>query len=105
MTTVRQVAERKRAVNAMLRGKTLTETAEAMNRSTGWAHNWWHRYQKEGWQGLHDRSRAPQHHGRKISAATREAICQVRCELEASEALVAELDRRACAACGFRPMP
>jgi transposase InsO family protein len=87
MTTVRQVSERKRAIYAMLRGKTLAETAEAMNRSTGWVHNWWHRYQKEGWQGLHDRPRAPQHHGRKFSTATREAICQVRCELEAGAEL------------------
>ena len=91
MTTVRQVAERKRAVYAVLRGKTLDETAEAMYRSTGWVHKWWHRYQKGGWSGLHDRPRAPRQHGRKISAETREAICQVRCELEAGAELNAGL--------------
>lgn len=80
-------SERKFAVMQLLQGKTVAEVAQPMNRSTGWVSKWKGRYEREGWQGLKDRSRRPKPHGRALPPAVKNTIHQVRLELEAEAAL------------------
>lgn len=80
------VAERQQAVHLLRSGRTVKEVVQTLNRHENWVRKWGQRYQAEGWAGLQDRSRAPQQHGRKLSAEARQAICQARSELEAAAA-------------------
>ena len=79
--------ERKIAIFQLRQGKTMEEVAQMMGRSLYWVSKWHKRYQAEGWQGLHERSRAPKSHGNQLSPEIREAICQTRLELEVAAAL------------------
>lgn len=81
------LAERKLAVMQLKQGKTMIEVAENMNRSLGWVAKWNRRFQKNGWAGLRDKSRAPIQHGHKLPVHVRQAICQARLELEANAEL------------------
>jgi transposase len=79
--------ERKVAIHLLRSGVSKSQVASRLNRSLGWVHKWWNRYnEKQDFVSLRDRSRAPQHVPRKIS----EEICQevqiARSELEAEKA-------------------
>ncbi|MCA9973814.1 MAG: transposase [Anaerolineales bacterium] len=77
---------RKTAIMLLKHGKTQEEVAQLLDRSPRWVAKWVKRFEKQSWQGLHDQSRAPKHHGRRISTKVREAICQTRLDLEAEAA-------------------
>ena len=47
-----------------------------ISRPTGYT--WWHRYQAEGWAGLQDRSRRPQHSPHRTPAAVEQAVLALR---------------------------
>ena len=79
--------ERKLAIMMLRKGKTMQEVAENMNRSLFWVSKWNKRYHDEGWTGLHGRSRAPHHHGKRLPSEIREAIRDTRLKLEVEAAL------------------
>jgi transposase InsO family protein len=79
--------ERKMAVMQLRQGKTMTETANNLDRSLGWVSKWNQRYQAGSWTGLKDKSRAPIQHGNQTSAKIKEAIVATRLELEAEAEL------------------
>ncbi len=57
-----------------------------MERSERWVCKWRARFAAEGWTGLRGRSRRPHRLARQLPEAHRQAICQVRSELEAQAA-------------------
>ncbi len=89
MTNSDLLAERKLAIFQLIKGKTIKEVAQSLNRSTNWAWKWHKRYREESWLGLKDRSRAPKSHGNKLPEPVCQAVQQARLELEA-EALMGE---------------
>jgi transposase InsO family protein len=74
-----------------MRGKTVTEVAESLNRSTGWVSKWYQRFQEEGWSGIEERSRARHTQSKRLSESVRQAIFEARLELEAEAALGTKL--------------
>lgn len=86
MTRINWGVEREQVVHLRRGGLSLNEVAEKLGHSKSWVDKWWQRYQKEGWSGLEERSRAPKHHGRKLTDEIRQAICVTRSELEAEAA-------------------
>lgn len=79
--------ERCSAIHLLRAGHSVGEVARQLERHSNWVRKWQRRYEREGWNGLQDRSRAPKQHGRKTSGETRQAICQARSELEAEATL------------------
>ena len=61
-----------------LKGKTIEEIVQNLNRSPRWVSKWWKRYQEEGWSGLKERSRKPNHHPHELRATVKEAIWEAR---------------------------
>ena len=87
MTNIDLLAERKLAIFQLIKGKTIEEVAQFLDRSPNWVWKWHTRYREEGWSGLKDRSRAPKYHGNKLPETARRAVRQARRELEAEAAL------------------
>lgn len=81
------IAERKLAIMQLKQGKTAKEVAANLGRHENWVSKWRNRFQEEGWQGLRSRSRRPKKHGRELAPEVRQAIIEVRLELEANAAL------------------
>ena len=75
-------AEREKAVHLRRMGHTTAEVAAELSRSPQWVRKWWRQYQRSGWAGLAEGSRAPHQHGRRLSQEIRQAIQQARSELE-----------------------
>ena len=76
-------AEREKAVHLRRMGHSSAAIAAELNRSPQWVRKWWRQYQRSGWAGLVERSRAPHQHGRRLSPETRQAVQRARSELEA----------------------
>lgn len=81
------VKERQLAIMQLRQGKKMTEVAKNLDRSIGWVSKWHQRFAEEGWQGLQERSRAPQNQPHRLPLSVKQAICQTRLELEAVAAL------------------
>jgi transposase InsO family protein len=79
--------ERKLAIIQLQQGKSMTEVSNNLGRSIGWVSKWYRRFNEEGWRGLQDRSRAPKNRPHRLRPSVRQAVCQVRLELEAEAAL------------------
>jgi len=75
--------ERKSAIHLLRSGQNAKAVAKELGRTPRWVRKWRKRYQSEGWDGLHSRSRRPHHFARQISETTKEAIKKARSELEA----------------------
>ena len=87
MTNSDFLTERKLAIFQLMKGKTIDEVAESLDRSSIWVSKWHKRFKDEGWQGLKDRSRAPKCSGNKLPDPVRDAVRQARLELEAEASL------------------
>jgi putative transposase len=78
------VNERRTAIHLLRSGRTPSEVATELQRSRAWVYKWRKRYfEREDWADLQDRSRAPKHCPNKLPEEVRQAMCQVRSELEA----------------------
>lgn len=74
------------AIHLLRAGHSVVAVAEQLGRSERWVRKWRQRYERAGWAGLQERSRAPRQHGRRLPSATRQLVIQVRSELEAEAA-------------------
>lgn len=75
--------QRQTFIHLLRSGKTPAEAAKELGRSRSWSYKWRERYRQAGWDGLKERSRAPDHIARKTSEQMRQVILQTRSELEA----------------------
>jgi transposase InsO family protein len=87
MTNSDLLAERKLAIFQLVKGKTIGEAAQCLDRSPNWVWKWHKRYREDSWSGLKERSRAPKCHGNKLPETVRQAVRQARLELEAEASL------------------
>jgi len=76
-------SQRQTVIHLLRSGKTPAEAAKELGRSRSWSYKWRERYRQAGWDGLKERSRAPDHIARKTSEQMRQVILQTRSELEA----------------------
>lgn len=83
MSTSEQDAQRQTAIHLLRSGQTVAEVAQVLGRSVAWVYKWRQRFKTEGWAGVAERSRAPHHPLRVLTASLTQAICQARSELEA----------------------
>jgi hypothetical protein len=81
--------QRQTLIHLLRSGKTPAEAAQELKHSPAWCYKWRERYRQSGWEGLEERSRAPAHIARKTSEQMRQAILQMRSELE-EEAMQAD---------------
>lgn len=79
-------AQRESAIHLLRSGHSVQEVSKEMSRPESWVYKWKSRYEREGWAGLDDRSRAPDRVANKVPEEVRQAICQARSELEAKAA-------------------
>lgn len=86
MTAINLLDDRKAAIHLLRSGSSPQQVAEALNRSVRWVYKWQERFAQEGWAGLHGYSKAPKHHGRRLSECVRQGIIQTRSRLEAEAA-------------------
>ena len=91
MATSDWYEQRRTAIHMLRSGCSATEVAAEMEHPLSWVYKWQHCFEQEGWAGLAGRSRAPKQHGRRLPAATRQAILRARSELEAEAAAQTEL--------------
>jgi len=75
-------ADRQALIHLLRSEQTPAQAAQELGRSRSWSYKWQERYEREGWAGLKERSRAPHHIERKTSGKVRKAILRVRSELE-----------------------
>jgi transposase len=78
--------ERLTAIHLLRAGHSAAAVAEQLGRSQRWVRKWRQRYERAGWAGLQERSRAPQQHGRRLPTEIRQLVIQARSELEAEAA-------------------
>lgn len=78
--------KREEAVHLRRLGHSTMEVATELNRSAQWVRQCWRRYQRSGWDGLIEGSRAPLRHGTRIRPDVRQAVQKARSELEAEAA-------------------
>lgn len=78
--------ERWTAIHLLRAGHSVVAVAEQLGRSERWVRKWRQRYERAGWAGLQERSRAPRQHGRRLPSETRQLVIQTRSELEAEAA-------------------
>jgi len=77
------VSERQTMIHLLRSGHSPAEVATMLQRSLAWVYKWRKRYfERQAWEDLQERSRAPQRRPRQIAGAVRQAICQARSELE-----------------------
>lgn len=86
MTETELYEQRKTAIHLLRSGMSKSEVAQELDRCVSWVYKWQHRYEQEGWLGLHGRSRAPQHSPNRIPASVRQRVREARSELEAEAA-------------------
>lgn len=81
------VSERQTMIHLLRSGHSPAEVATILHRSLAWVYKWRQRYnERQAWEDLQERSRAPQWRPRQLRAEVRQAICQARSELEAEAA-------------------
>ncbi|MCB0154005.1 MAG: DDE-type integrase/transposase/recombinase [Anaerolineae bacterium] len=81
------VSERQTMIHLLRSGHRPAEVATILQRSLAWVYKWRQRYyERQAWEDLQERSRAPRRCPRRIKAEVRQAICQARSELEAEAA-------------------
>jgi len=87
MITKSNVSERQTMIHLLRSGHGPAEVATILKRSLAWVYKWRQRYlERQAWEDLQDRSRAPRHRPRQTGEAVRQAIRQARSELEAEAA-------------------
>ncbi len=69
---------RQRAIRLWLAGHPVSEICRQLERSREWFYIWWHRFQDEGGDGLHDHSRAPTTSPTELSVEVQQAIVTIR---------------------------
>ncbi len=79
-------AQREQAVHLRRLGYSYRQIAEALGTSKAWVSKGLRRFAAEGWEGLTDRSRRPRRCRRRLPESVRQAMIQVRSELEAEAA-------------------
>jgi len=89
---------RRRAIRLSLQGRERTAILARIGRSPAWLSKWLRRFDEEGWQGLHARSRSPLHfsarysqHTRALVVATRQRLQKRRIGLSGPQAIQDEL--------------
>jgi transposase InsO family protein len=87
MDEIDWLEQRKTAIHLLRSGRTARQVADELGRHISWVYKHQMRYEKEGWAGLCDRSRAPQRVANKSTEATLQAVRQARSELEAEAEL------------------
>jgi len=75
-------SQREALIHLLRSGKTPRAAAQALGKSIPWSYKWRARYQREGWAGLQERSRAPHRRVRYTSTPVRHAILGIRSDLE-----------------------
>src|SRR5262245_53360037 len=83
MSTTFWADERRTAVHLLRSGRPPDQVATQLGRSRAWVYRWRQRFDQAGWTGLTDRSRAPHRSPNRLAEPIRQAIRQVRSELEA----------------------
>lgn len=83
MDVTAKKSEREALIHLLRSDKTPREAAAELGKSIPWSYKWRARYNREGWAGLQERSRAPHRVARQTPAHVRKAILGVRSELEA----------------------
>ncbi len=76
-------ADRQALIHLLRSETTPAQAAKELEHARSWACKWQERYEREGWEGLKDRSRRPHQIKRKTSEKVRSEILRVRSELEA----------------------
>lgn len=79
-------AQREGAIHLLRSGHSVKEVSKELSRPRSWVYKWKSRYEREGWVGLDDRSRAPHQVANKVPEETRQVVRQTRSELEANAA-------------------
>jgi hypothetical protein len=69
---------RRRAIRLTLQGRTPQAILARIPRSPAWLSKWQHRFAILGWQGLHSRSRRPQHLSGRYSERIRDLVVATR---------------------------
>ena len=77
------VSERQTMIHLLRSGHRPAEVAVILKRSPAWVYKWRKRYfERQAWEDLQERSRAPWRRPRQLAEAVRQAICQARSQLE-----------------------
>lgn len=83
MSNKSSVSERQTMIHLLRSGHNPAEVATILQGSPAWVYKWRKRYyERQAWEDLQERSRAPQRRPGQIAEAVRQAICQARSELE-----------------------
>lgn len=83
MTEKSAYEDRKALLHLLNSGESPREAARELKRSRSWAYKWKGRFEKEGWDGLLSRSRAPKDVPNKMPDEVCRKVLQLRSELEA----------------------
>jgi transposase len=83
MATKVDDGQRQAFIHLVRSGKTVRQATRELGRTLSWGYKWQARYEQEGWAGIKERSRAPDHVSRKTAERVRQEILRVRSELEA----------------------
>jgi len=84
MNLTNRYAQRVAAVHLLQKGISPHQVSQELGCSRAWVYKWWRIFQQHAaWEELNDHSRAPHHPPRQLTPRIRQAIQQVRRELEA----------------------
>lgn len=83
MATKVDDGQRQTLIHLVRSGKSISQATRELGRAVSWGYKWQARYEQEGWAGVKERSRAPDHISRKTAEPMRQEILRVRSELEA----------------------
>jgi transposase len=75
--------ERCVAMALLQTGQSVDQVAEQVERSIQWVRKWKKRFERAGYAGLQEQSRAPKRPGNRLATQVKEAVIRVRMELEA----------------------
>jgi hypothetical protein len=73
---------RRQAIRLRLKGWRWCEILRRIPRTREWLRKWWRRFTKEGWNGLHDRSRRPVHAPQAYTQQAHTVVQRLRRALE-----------------------
>ena len=83
MATKVDDGQRQTFIHLVRSGKSVRQATRELGRALSWGYKWQARYKQEGWAGVKERSRVPEHVSRKTAEPMRQAILRIRSELEA----------------------
>jgi transposase len=84
MVNKSSLSERQTMIHLLRSGHCPAEVAAILQRSPAWVYKWRQRFfERQAWEDLQERSRAPHRRPRQLAEAVRQAICQARSQLEA----------------------